>query len=381
MLLPHEVRRFRACHLRGGVLNVVAYLLLLYSIAGARGVLAQGLAEGAQINIGVSLPLTGDLQEYGHAVAHGIELARDKFPERFKRLRLSFEDNKYEASPAIAAFRKFRFNKADLIYSWGEPPLSAVAPIAEQERFPLVAMSLDPSPARGKKYVVRSVNSPYEFVVPVLAYLRRHGMKRIGVIKADDPYDNAYVAALQASMEPGEVVSIISNVLPEETDFRAVAIRAQQAHVDVLGMFLYPSQVISLYRAMGTIRFNPPCFGTDVFESARVIEGVGLAMEGAVYSNMATPEWFTREYVAKFGNGDQLSYAFNGYAWAAISGELFSSVLHRPSAEEIVNLYTSVGGREGGVSFRYRDTVDGGRYWEFPALLKVVRNRWVAVLP
>lgn len=81
MLLPHEVRRFRACHLRGGVLNVVAYLLLLYSIAGARGALAQGLAEGAQIHIGVSLPLTGDLQEYGHAVAHGIELAREKFPQ------------------------------------------------------------------------------------------------------------------------------------------------------------------------------------------------------------------------------------------------------------------------------------------------------------
>lgn len=327
-----------------------------------------------QIHIGVSLPLTGDVREYGLAVANGIEIAREKFPERFKKLRLSFEDNKYEASPAVAVFRKFQFSKVDLLYSWGEPPFNAIAQIAEHERIPLVAMSLDPKPACGKKYVVRSANSPKEMIAPVLAYLRSRGLKRIGIIKADDPFDNSYVAALQDSAADDEEVSILSTVLPEETDFRGHAIRARRAQIDVLGLFLYPSQVSTLYRNMVTIGFTPRSFGTDVFESDRVITASGPAMDGAVYANMVMPEWFAKEYVAKVGNDDQIAYAFNGYAWAAITAEVLTKVPHRPNADEIIKLLTSVSGREGGVEFQYRDTPESGRYWQFPVHLKVVEN-------
>ncbi len=366
-------REFSKCIRRCLAQFLFARVILCVALA-PESVLAQGSQNLGQIHIGISLPLTGDLKEYGHAVAHGIELARENFPERFKKLRLSFEDNKYEATPALEVFRKFQFGKVDLMYSWGEPPLHAIAPIAEHERIPLVAVSLDSKPARGKKYVVRSINSPKEMIAPVLAYLRSRGLKRIGVIKADDPYDNAYVAALQDSVSEDEKVSILSSVLPEEADFRGHAIRARRAQIDVLGLFVYPSQVGMLYRSMTTLGYKPASFGTDVFESERVIAAAGPAIEGAVYANMAMPGWFAKEYVAKVGNDDQIAYAFNGYAWAAITAEVLSKVMHRPSADEIVQLLTSVTGREGGLEFQYRDTPEGGRYWEFPVLLKVVEN-------
>jgi ABC-type branched-subunit amino acid transport system substrate-binding protein len=182
------------------------------------------------------------------------------------------------------------------------------------------------------------------------------------------------VSALENSLVQGETFSLLSNVLPEEIDFRAVALKARRAQIDALGIFVYPHQAITLYRSMAAIGFKPPSFGTDVFESVRVVEGSGPAIEGAVYANMVMPGWFAKEYIAKVGNQDQIAYAFNGYAWSAISAELFSRIAHHPSAEEIVALYTSVTGHEGGVDFKYRHTAEGGHYWEFPVELKVIEG-------
>jgi hypothetical protein len=45
-----------------------------------------------------------------------------------------------------------------------------------------------------------------------------------------------------------------------------------------------------------------------------------------------------------------------------------------------MKLYTSVVGSEGGVDFKYHETLDGDRYWEFPVVLKAIRNgRFVRV--
>jgi hypothetical protein len=51
---------------------------------------------------------------------NGIELARSKFPERFGKFRLLFEDNKYEADDALSTVQRFRMSKVDLIYCWGD---------------------------------------------------------------------------------------------------------------------------------------------------------------------------------------------------------------------------------------------------------------------
>jgi ABC-type branched-subunit amino acid transport system substrate-binding protein len=338
-------------------------------------VLAETSTATQPIQIGVSLPLTGDLMEYGRSVMNGIELARSKFPERFGKLRLLFEDNKYEADDALSALQKFRMHKVDAIYCWGEPPLNAIAPIVERGRIPVIAMSLDARPARGKKYILRSINSPKELISPVLSYLRQRGFKRLGVIKSDDPYDNAFVDALREGLRESETVTVIGTTLPEEIDFRAYAIRARNAPVDALGLYLYPSQVSALYRQLGIIGAGIPSFGTDVFESHQVITAAGRAMEGAVYPNLSMPKWFVEEYITNFGDDTQIPYAFNGYAWAAITADLFSRISHHPGADEIMKLYTSVLGSEGGVDFRYHATPDGDRYWEFPVVLKTIKNR------
>ncbi|MEZ4754411.1 MAG: ABC transporter substrate-binding protein [Bdellovibrionota bacterium] len=125
----------------------------------------------AEILVGVSAPLSGDVGEYGNAVRNGIELARKENLEN-KNVKFFFEDNKFSASATISVFNKLvNYNKVQLIYNWGEMPLQAVAPIAEQRKIPIVAMSLDPEPILDKKYIIGSINHSTQFAKLVTDYL------------------------------------------------------------------------------------------------------------------------------------------------------------------------------------------------------------------
>jgi ABC-type branched-subunit amino acid transport system substrate-binding protein len=73
--------------------------------------------------IGVSIPLTGDLAEYGSAVRNGIEFAKSRFHGEFEHIHLIFEDNRYDGKTSLTIFQKFQARNVALIYSWGERSL------------------------------------------------------------------------------------------------------------------------------------------------------------------------------------------------------------------------------------------------------------------
>ena len=108
--------------------------------------------------IGVSLPLTGDLAEYGSAVRNGIQLAQSRFPSKFQHLDLLYEDNRYDGKTALTILQKFRASNVDLIYSWGEIPFNAIAPIIEKSKVPLTAYSLDNKAAVNSKFIILTSN-------------------------------------------------------------------------------------------------------------------------------------------------------------------------------------------------------------------------------
>jgi ABC-type branched-subunit amino acid transport system substrate-binding protein len=103
--------------------------------------------------IGVSLPLTGDLAEYGTAVRNGMRIAEDKFPPGRKRIELIYDDNKYDAKTALSVVQKFSVQKLDLLYSWGEVPFNAIAPVVEKKGIPLLAFSLDNTAGRKSRCI------------------------------------------------------------------------------------------------------------------------------------------------------------------------------------------------------------------------------------
>lgn len=85
----------------------------IFSFALATAAVAVDVGDGKRTTIGVIAPLTGEGATYGASMQKGISLALSDA----KGTRLVFEDSRFQAKEAVAAFKKLiAFDKVDAIY-------------------------------------------------------------------------------------------------------------------------------------------------------------------------------------------------------------------------------------------------------------------------
>jgi branched-chain amino acid transport system substrate-binding protein len=325
-----------------------------------------------QIKIGVSAPLTGDLAQYGAAVRHGIELAVSEDSSSFKSLDFVFEDNQYKGSKAVSAFQKLtNVDAVKVIYNWGEPTLHAIAPIAETNKVPVVAMSLDPVPAIGKRYIIRSINYSEQYAVKLLGYLRIKGLKKIAIINTEDPFLNSMIAGLKKHLSRDESLEVIASVNPEDQDFKSQIARLKTRTFDVVGVYLFTGQVSQFYRQARALVFKTPTFGTDFFESKTEILQAQGGLDGAFYPNIDVPKSFAADYLQRYGDDAQIAYAYNSYSFAKVSAVLLQNAGYKLTSDEIMKLYENPPKNLG---FSFADTKDGGRFYDFPIVIKQIKG-------
>jgi len=334
-------------------------------------------ATQATFKIGVSAPLSGEIAEYGAAVRNGIELAIQQEPTEFKSIKFIYEDNRYDSSIALDVYRKLTtIDGVSAIYQWGESPLKSVAALAERNHTPLLAMSIDATPALGAHYIIRSINHPRQIAEKLLQYLRSHKFKRIGIVATEDPFISALVTALEEQADQSESIDVINTFQPSETDFRAQIVRMREAHYDALGVYLLPGQVSAFYRQSKALHFSIPSFGTDVFESKTENQQANGAMEGAIFPNIEVPKLFVDAYTEKYGNNNQISYAYNAYLFAKQSSYVFDG--HTAlTPEEIVQRYAQ-NDRAG--AYNFQESKEFGRFFEYPFVIKqITKGEFVAL--
>ena len=79
------------------------------------------MADPPDFKVGINLPLSGDVAEYGIAAKNGIEMAREEHPRDFEKITFVYEDNKYDGKTAVAAFHKQKdSDKVALSLVWGD---------------------------------------------------------------------------------------------------------------------------------------------------------------------------------------------------------------------------------------------------------------------
>src|SRR5215212_6092609 len=91
---------------------LILCLTLLLSPAGV-------FAATDKLIVGVNLPLTGDVAEYGVAVRNGIEMARKEQPGLFEDIDFLYGDNRYDGRTALTVFHsQHDVQKAKLSFVW-----------------------------------------------------------------------------------------------------------------------------------------------------------------------------------------------------------------------------------------------------------------------
>jgi len=184
--------------------------------------------DGLDATLGVVLPLSGPVSEYGRDALQGVLLAAGLFDAGAPRRhgpRVSIRDTRGEPERAAAAVRELAAEPGLLAIVGPLLPeeSEAAAAAADASGVPLLALARREGLARGKRGVLRVGTSP-RLEAELLAEHAIHGvgLRRFAILYPDDAFGRALRAAFWEAVEArgGEVVAV-AHYAVGATDFAA----------------------------------------------------------------------------------------------------------------------------------------------------------------
>lgn len=312
--------------------------------------------------VGVILPLTGPLTEYGIAAKNGIELARKEHPKLFRNIDITYDDSQYDMNRTVSAYRNLQSaHDVSLTFVWGSNPSNAVAAIAETSKTPLVAYSTERSVGESRNFVIRFCSHEGQHAQAILEYLRSKGLKHFGVFKAELVFFNGVVREMRKLLRDDETLSV-NDVSVSESDFRTLLTKLRGDKTQALVVLLVSGQISSLYRQLDQLKVKIETVGTDFFDSMTEVRQAGGAMTGAVFPAHYVDQAFMQRYITAFGNELQLAIAAIAHDFALITGSNFGNGGGQAlKAEDIVQKFKQAAGKRDGFAtdFSFDPPVNG----------------------
>jgi len=335
-----------------------------------------------QFCVGMVLPLSGPVSEYGTAIRNGVSMAQDARPERFKTIRFLYEDSEYKPAKSVSSFKKLvELDRAQLVYTFGGSVSEVVAPIGQQLKVATLISSIDPLAKIGKSYVIRFDNPTSDFGTVLAKELSRASATRVGIVLTENHYLNTLVRGLKESLKSSQSLEVIATFKPDDLDFKSVVTKLRRDTPDALGIFLLPGQVAQFYTELEKQNVNVPSFGSDVFDSTSEIKAAHGAMNGAFLAHHVVTDSFRASYVEKFGNDFQMACAGQGYDLANLLGTLFEDLRRPSTSEEILSRLRGSAVMQGvSGQFEFVRTNHGDEFFQFPVKLKRIQGDQLVVV-
>jgi branched-chain amino acid transport system substrate-binding protein len=332
--------------------------------------ISSAAAQSNNLRVGVILPLSGPVAEYGVAARNGFFLAK----AGSGKVKYIFEDSRGAATDAVTIFKRFQnIEKVDLAYVWGSAESSAVAPVAELAKIPTFLITSDPSIAGVRSNnIIRFYNSGERYSKLTMEFIKARNISKIGLLKTEIPYFNALQESLENELGPNQSISLAFVFSPGDLDFKSAIARLRTSSYDALGIFLLPAQVSQFYIQAKNLGLNTNTFGSDVFESSSVIAEAAGSMKGAVFATDDVKDLFRQRYVASFSNETHISYAANAFEFATICENQLSELGRQNSLSilKVISEMTSVRGEA--IDFSKEESKTGVISFTFPVLLRTV---------
>lgn len=316
--------------------------------------------------IGVVLPLSGALHEYGEPVKNGILFARSKFETSL--VRFIFEDSMSDTKGAISAYEKLVNTGVEAVIVWGTTASEGVAPVAMQRGVPIFSMSMSPAVSRARPLVTRTSPDATLLVVPVVKEIQRIAPKSIALITAEWSFTIEQSKALHAAFPEGFIEEHL--VTRSELDFRGLILKLKTQKKGLIGVLLGPGQLGEFYRQMRDLRVEIPTFSTSILDSKAERAKAGSSAKGAFYADYIVCPNFRESFLKFDASGQYLSYAVNAFDVARL---LLTSAETTPGKEKLYD-YVQNNREFRGVcgSMMFRDGEASGGYFDYPVSLQVV---------
>jgi branched-chain amino acid transport system substrate-binding protein len=271
-----------------------------------------GGTEG-EIVIGEYGSMTGGQATFGVSTHNGIMLALDEINGaggvNGRKIRVISEDDQSKAEEAANAVTKL-ISQDNVIAIIGEVASSsslAAAPICQTNKVPMITpSSTNPKVTEVGDYIFRMCFiDPYQGEAMANFLSKQAGMKKAAIL-IDNKSD--YSTGLAAFFERtfvangGQIVAKASYA-QGDSDFRSQLTNIKSSNPEVIFVPGYYNDIGQIAIQARDLGMKQPLAGGDGWESPKLIEIGGKALEGCFYSNhyhIDDPSPAVREFVQKY---------------------------------------------------------------------------------
>ncbi|HVT44561.1 MAG TPA: ABC transporter substrate-binding protein [Thermoanaerobaculia bacterium] len=278
--------------------------LAILAIATALGLISLGCApereaptdaSAADIPVGVFAGLTGPTATFGQATRDGATLAAEEINAAGgvlgRKIRLLIEDNQGRPDEAASVVTKL-ITANEVIALIGENASNrslAAAPIAQAHQTPMISpSSTNPEVTRKGDYIFRvCYTDPYQGAA-IAAFTRRNlGFERVAILK---DLKNDYSIGLaeffgEAFRKSGGSIVADQSYSEGDNDFRSQLTAIARAKPQAIFIPGYYTDVGSIAIQARDLRIDLPLIGGDGWDSPKLLEIGGSALEGAYFAN------------------------------------------------------------------------------------------------
>jgi branched-chain amino acid transport system substrate-binding protein len=266
-----------------------------------------------EIVIGEYGSLTGAEATFGVSTHNGIMLALDEINGgggvNGRKIRVITEDDQSKAEEAANAVTKL-INQNNVIAVIGEVASSnslAAAPICNSNKVPMITpSSTNPKVTEVGDYIFRMCFiDPYQGEAMANYLSKQAGMKTAAILidnKSD--YSTGLASFFKRTfIANGGKIVVEASYAKGDSDFRSQLTNIKSANPEVIFVPGYYNDIGQIAIQARDLGMKQPLAGGDGWESPKLIEIGGKALEGCFYSNhyhIDDPSPAVREFVQKY---------------------------------------------------------------------------------
>jgi branched-chain amino acid transport system substrate-binding protein len=252
-------------------------------------------SSGDEILIGEYGSLTGTTATFGQSTDHAIQMAFDEINAAGgllgKKVRVLVEDDQSKPEEAATAVTKL-INQNHVVAMLGEVSSSrslAAAPICQANKVPMISpSSTNPRVTQVGDYIFRvCFIDPFQAEVGARIAFETLKLRKVAILS---DVRNDYSVGLQTFFRQhfkalgGEIVAEQS-YSEGDSDFRAQLTQIKSANPEALYVPGYYTEVATIARQARELGITVPLIGGDGWDSPRLWEIGGEALNGCYFSN------------------------------------------------------------------------------------------------
>ena len=328
------------------------------------------------IELGGTLPLTGEVASYGISAKNGLQLKIDETNAsggiNGKKIEVEFQDDKNSIKDAVNIFNDFATIKDyPLVFgSAGSSVSLSLVPIAKREKVILFSpvSSASKLSTEGGKFFFRTVPSDNLQAEMLSSWLKQEGIKKLAIVYTNNSWGKPLTDAITDILsQDGSEVVFTEGVQENTTDFRTIIIKLKKTKFDAILSPTYPKEGGMFVKQLKEAGVATRLFGGDNWGAPEFISIAGNAANGVRFtfpSDSKSPLWseFVTNFKAKYGQEPDIIAAY-GYDAASAVVEALKKV-NELTSEEIREklLGVSFEGVSGRITFKPNGDVNSEGY-------------------